>query len=159
MNNRAISIVSGATFILAASGSAFAADMAVKAPPPPPPAPVYSWSGFYAGVNAGAVWERNSIENAATPNSCNSPLTLCPFDAAIAATPAQLSTPAASFIGGAQIGYNYQTGPLVWGIETDFQGTNLKGTGAAANSAQDLPAPDVFTVTGAVSQKLDWLGT
>ena len=32
---------------------AFAADMAVKAPPPPP-APVYSWTGWYAGVNAGA---------------------------------------------------------------------------------------------------------
>jgi len=46
MSNRAISIVSGAAFILAVSGSAFAADIArkmpVKAPPPPPPAPVYN---------------------------------------------------------------------------------------------------------------------
>ena len=32
---------------------AFAADMAVKAPPPAP-APVYSWTGWYVGVNAGA---------------------------------------------------------------------------------------------------------
>jgi opacity protein-like surface antigen len=32
---------------------AFAADMAVKAPPPAP-APVYNWTGWYAGVNAGA---------------------------------------------------------------------------------------------------------
>ena len=33
---------------------AFAADMAVKAPPSPPPAPVYNWTGWYVGVNAGA---------------------------------------------------------------------------------------------------------
>jgi opacity protein-like surface antigen len=32
---------------------AFAADLAVKAPPPAP-APVYNWTGWYAGVNAGA---------------------------------------------------------------------------------------------------------
>ena len=48
MSNRAISIVSGAGFILAASGSAFAGDMAVKAPPPAP-APADSWTGWYAG--------------------------------------------------------------------------------------------------------------
>jgi opacity protein-like surface antigen len=32
---------------------AFAADVAVKAPPPTPAA-VYNWTGWYAGVNAGA---------------------------------------------------------------------------------------------------------
>ena len=32
---------------------AFAADMAVKAPPPAPaPAPVCIWCGYYVGVNA-----------------------------------------------------------------------------------------------------------
>jgi hypothetical protein len=41
------------TFVLAASGSAFAADIAVKAPLPAP-SPVYNWTGWYAGVNAGA---------------------------------------------------------------------------------------------------------
>src|ERR1700751_3206675 len=40
-------------FVVAVSGSAFAADIAVKAPPPAP-APVYNWTGWYAGVNAGA---------------------------------------------------------------------------------------------------------
>src|ERR1700752_736153 len=35
--------------------SAFAADMAVKAPPPVP-ALLYSWTGFYVGLNAGWNW-------------------------------------------------------------------------------------------------------
>jgi opacity protein-like surface antigen len=39
-------------FVVAVSGSAFAADIAVKAPPSAP-APVYNWTGWYVGVNAG----------------------------------------------------------------------------------------------------------
>src|SRR5260370_5510006 len=34
---------------------AFAADMAVKAPPPAP-APVPSWTGFYGGIQFGGGW-------------------------------------------------------------------------------------------------------
>ena len=33
---------------------AFAADIALKAPPAPALAPVYNWTGWYVGVNAGA---------------------------------------------------------------------------------------------------------
>ena len=37
---------------------AFAADMAVKAPPPAP-APVHSWTGWYVGGNVGYSWGRS----------------------------------------------------------------------------------------------------
>ena len=60
MRNRLLSSVAGAAFILSASGLAFAADMAVRAPPAPPPAPVYSWTGFYFGVNGGYAWSESS---------------------------------------------------------------------------------------------------
>jgi outer membrane immunogenic protein len=39
--------------LAAFTGSAVAADMAVKAPPPLPPAPVYSWTGCYLGGGGG----------------------------------------------------------------------------------------------------------
>src|SRR5215475_10928541 len=37
---------------------AFAADMPLKAPPIVPP--VYTWTGFYAGLNGGYSWGRTS---------------------------------------------------------------------------------------------------
>jgi outer membrane immunogenic protein len=46
------------TFILAASASAFAADLAVKAPPP---APVPTWTGFYAGIQIGGGWNDEAV--------------------------------------------------------------------------------------------------
>jgi outer membrane immunogenic protein len=39
-----------------ASGSAAAADMAVKAPPLVPAAAAYNWSGIYIGGTIGGVW-------------------------------------------------------------------------------------------------------
>ena len=51
-----------ATCVLAASGPAFAADLAVRKAVPPvavAPAP-YSWTGFYVGLNAGYAWSNNS---------------------------------------------------------------------------------------------------
>src|SRR5215472_17787133 len=52
MRNKLISSLTGAVFSLAASGLALAADIGVKAPLPPP-TPVYNWTGFYVGGNAG----------------------------------------------------------------------------------------------------------
>ena len=57
MTKRITSFFALTTFVLAVSGSAFAADIAVKAPPLAP-APVYSWTGWYVGVNAGASFGR-----------------------------------------------------------------------------------------------------
>lgn len=47
-----ISSIAASGFVLAAGGSAFAADIAVKAPPPAPP-PAFNWTGWYVGVNGG----------------------------------------------------------------------------------------------------------
>lgn len=56
MSNRTLSIFSELALIMASSGFAFAADMAVNAPPPAPPPAVWDWSGFYIGVGGNFNW-------------------------------------------------------------------------------------------------------
>jgi outer membrane immunogenic protein len=143
---------------------ALAADMPTKAPLVPAVA-APSWTGWYLGLNAGGGWE-NTIYNSVTSTSCFTP-PIAPAACApignsfAAALTGQLNTRPHGFIGGGQIGYNYQTGAVVWGVEADFQGTGIKGSAsAAANSV-----PIVGFVNNAVnaastgSQKIDWFGT
>lgn len=87
--------------LVAASGSAFAADLARRAPVAAPyeqPISVYNWTGFYAGANVGGEFLRNTATNAGLSNKLNS----------------------ASVFGGVQAGYNWQTGPWVLGAEADI---------------------------------------
>ena len=39
----------------------------------------------------------------------------------------------AGILGGGEIGYNYQMGPWVWGLEGDFVWTNARGSKACGN--------------------------
>jgi len=138
-----------------------------KPVPPPRPAPVYSWTGWYAGLNAG--WSNNHpIDNSVTSDFCNTAAgfigCVAPLNsfsnAVAAAVPGQFNTRPEGFIGGDQIGYNVQSGPVVWGVETDFQGANIKGSDSQAVTAVPVGFTAFpITVTGTGSQKLDWFGT
>ncbi len=46
----------GSATLLAFGGVAAAADLPTAKPAPPPPAPVWNWSGIYAGVDGGIGW-------------------------------------------------------------------------------------------------------
>jgi len=135
---------------------AFAADMAVKAPPPAL-VPVYNWTGWYVGLNAGDGWQ-NTIDNSVTSNF----FVLAGFGlypALNAAIPQQFNTNPSGFNGGGQIGYNYQlVQNWVAGLEADFQDANIKGTASAAGAAVDT-AGSLITVAGTGSQKIDRFGT
>jgi outer membrane immunogenic protein len=90
-------------FGLAAPASA--ADLpARRAVAPVAVAPVFSWTGFYIGVNAGYSWGETDYQYAqiGLPNTFVG--TLNPE----------------GFIGGGQIGFNWQTGAFVFGVEGDF---------------------------------------
>jgi outer membrane immunogenic protein len=91
-----------------ASGSAAAADLP-RGPAPyyPPPASVYNWTGPYAGLNLGYQWAK--VTNNVTEPS--------------------------GIAGGGQLGYNWQLGQFVFGLETDIQ----------ASAADDTFAPYKFS--------------
>jgi outer membrane immunogenic protein len=132
------------TVIVGMSVSASAADLPRKAPAYVPPAPLpYNWTGFYVGLNAGGSWGRqtNSLESAIT-----------------GATLFSNSNHIDGFIGGGQIGYNWQVNQWVFGIEADFQGSGQKGDGTFF-----LPGGGVLLVIPSTSiayeDKLNWFGT
>lgn len=96
---------------IALAGAAGAADLPrrVAAPATAPvylPA-VYNWTGLYMGLNGGYGWGNSSWTDAAAPTG--------DFDTS------------GGLIGGT-LGYNWQSGQTVFGIETDLAWTNLEGT-------------------------------
>ena len=128
--------------------AANAADLPIKAPAiVPPPLPVFSWTGFYIGVNAGYGW--GELDDAVSP---------LPSPAAFGAAPFTVRPEPEGFVGGIQFGYNWQTGNFVWGLEADFQGTTLDETKTRAplSTAAGVPVPGW---NSRVKAELDWFGT
>jgi outer membrane immunogenic protein len=135
MSRIAVMAVAAASFGLAMGQIASAADMAVKAPvyrPAPPPAPPpLTWTGCYIGGNLGAGWQGTDqtyiygsyVEDAGSDTK-------------------------AGFVGGGQIGCDYQTGPWVFGIQGMFDGASIKGS----HSYPGDPA-------GTLGAKAEWFGT
>jgi outer membrane immunogenic protein len=144
--------VAGAIAAALTVGSAFAADLpSTKAPPylPPPPPPM--WTGFYVGLNAGGTWsDSNSVDTAS--------FATIPGTAALFANLASASVPvgqSGGFIGGGQIGYNWQfSNNFVAGIEADIQGVAHSGNSGSAATAF---FPVVTTLSS--TKTLDYLGT
>jgi outer membrane immunogenic protein len=158
-------------FILAATlfalitGSTFAADLpsrkaAIIAPPPP------MWTGFYAGLNAGGTWSGGGFANVTTVgnnypgNSAGSPLRF------MAGATNNISGGSNSgFIGGGQIGYNWEvpvrvTG-LIAGFEADIQG--IAGSEKSFSSYSYLPGAGTYSgpihTSTYGSGNLQYLGT
>ncbi|WP_315838389.1 outer membrane protein [Bradyrhizobium prioriisuperbiae] len=131
------------TALVAGAGAASAADLPARVYTKAPPMLVqaYNWTGFYAGVNAGVGFGRSKTD-LAVPGLGDEHSRLGGLGA----------------LGGAQIGYNLQTGNflglgnIVFGVEADIQGADL----------QDNRTCYYFCAPGAgaaINQKLDWFGT
>jgi outer membrane immunogenic protein len=105
----------GAALTALFGGSALAADLRRPAyTPPPPPPPVYNWTGFYIGGNLGGAWSRGSVEDSLFGLSA--------------------SASRDGFIGGGQLGFNYQFSNIVLGVEWDFDWTSLDATGSGRST-------------------------
>jgi outer membrane immunogenic protein len=126
--------------LLAMSGATAAADL--SRPPPMYKAPLEAlptWTGFYVGFNAGGAFG------------------LGQSDFSIAGVPAfaTAKNDVAGGIGGVQIGYNWQTGLTVLGVEADFQGSGVRGN----LSTPCLPLFCGIPLTATYGQKMPWFGT
>jgi outer membrane immunogenic protein len=106
-------LLSGAVIAISTT-VAFAADLPMRsAPPVYVPPPLYNWSGFYIGDNAGVGWSNGG--------------NVTVFDPALG--PQSIGVNSHSgFIGGGQIGYNFQVGEFVYGLETDIQYASIGGS-------------------------------
>jgi outer membrane immunogenic protein len=74
--------------------------------------PAYDWSGFYIGGHLGYLWGKTRV-----------------VDDGVLTEP---GAPTNGVVGGVLAGYNWQTGPLVLGIEGDIGWTNAVGHGVVA---------------------------
>jgi outer membrane immunogenic protein len=161
--------LSVAALVLALTGSALAADLpSYKAPPPPPLPPPPLWTGFYVGLNAGGTWQNsNSISVATFPIFANNPAVV-----PVHSLPAALSASgifnignSGGFIGGGQIGYNWQFyNSFVAGVEADIQGiaaSNGGGTGLGIGvvGAPSGAAGTVDLTAFSLRKNVDYIGT
>jgi len=114
--------------IAALGSSAFAADLPARgpamAPAPIVSAPIFTWTGFYVGVNAGASFNKNQNFSSNGFNTPNGAVTIYSG-----------TNDDAHFTGGGQIGFNWQTGSFVWGLEADINYLNRSGNGAVVAPA------------------------
>src|SRR5207247_5109264 len=94
-------LLAGVALSALLGGSATAADLAVKAPVYRAPPLVWSWTGFYIGAHIGAGWGTKEWTNNTAP------VGILTF-----AFSSDNSHTVNGILGGGQIGYNWQAGPV-----------------------------------------------
>ncbi|MEA2907440.1 MAG: outer rane immunogenic protein [Alphaproteobacteria bacterium] len=110
-------------------GPAAAADLPrreVVAKAPAYIATIYNWTGPYIGINAGGGWGRSSF---------SAPFPSGTFDVS------------GGMLGGT-LGYNWQAGAMVFGLESDLDWSNLRGSTTCGGVACDVRNSWLGTVRG-----------
>ncbi len=121
---------------IAGISSASAADLAAR---PYTKAPVivepgYNWSGFYIGGNVGYSWGRERTDGTLAGSQnvsvfrTGGPTLVSSITTPLATQPLVGRANMNGVIGGGQIGYNWQASRWLFGLETDFQGSDERVT-------------------------------
>jgi len=119
---------------VALASAAHAADVA---------APVYNWTGFYVGANAGVSWNNSSVDNDV-------------YDGGVRRSDLRnrINGDETAFTAGGLLGYNYQIDQIVLGAETDI---NYLGFSDSNKDVYDLGGGETLTTKSAF--EADWFGT
>jgi len=110
--------------LVMAGTSAIAADLRVAAPAAPAAAvmaPVYDWNGLYIGVQGGYSWGTQEFIYTGT-------------NQAVTRSNGEGMEPRGGLIGGT-LGYNYHTGPYLFGVEGDYAWADISRSAACPNAA------------------------
>ena len=149
----------GVGVVTLAALPAFAADIPVRIPTKAPVmvAPVSNWSGCYIGANAGATWGRSDTT---WTGITESPTGFAAGAATVIPAAANARFGNTGFVGGGQVGCNYQNGSLVLGVEADAQYTGLNVTRTAVSLGDTNGGPPTIT-PGNITENFQsrWLST
>ena len=128
-------IATAAFAAVAVTSVASAADLAPRYTKAPPViAEVWNWTGFYIGGNLGYSWGRERTDGSLTGTQNVSVFRTAGANLISSVTTALGTLPLTGranmdgFIGGGQIGYNWQSGKWLYGLEADIQGSNERAT-------------------------------
>jgi len=113
----------------------------------------YDWTGFYIGLNAGGAWGNSDLNSHVDPSTNTY---FAPSSITSVNSNGHGSISPSGFTGGVQGGYNWQSGPLVLGVETDFQAVDISQNGSKT-VVYPCCAPESYTMTHGVSA--NWLWT
>jgi len=122
--------------VVSASAADLPARMPAKAPVYVPPM-AYNWTGFYLGINGGGGFGRSEFSGTLPSGG---------FDTS------------GGLVGGT-IGYNWQTGPVVFGLEGDADWSGLKGsTTCGLVTSCDVRNDFLATIRGRLGYAFDrWM--
>ncbi len=125
-------IVMSTVVLFGAMGAASASDLPSSKGPPAyvPPPPVFTWTGVYIGAQVGYQWGYSGTN---VPGVGYYP-----------------SYAPNGFVGGAHVGYNYQVGQFVVGLEGDANGSDYSGN----NTSGSLTYSTRETVDGSVRARV-----
>lgn len=149
----AASVLAAMVAVACRCNDAIAADMAM--PTKSPAAPVYQWTGCYAGINGGGgAGSSDFTTNVGAGDPATAYLkVLDPGEVSNDGTGSANNT---AWLGGGQVGCNWQSGTVVVGLEGDYDA--FRSTSAFFNNTNILPTSGNAFVVGE-SLKSDYLAT
>ena len=134
-------LLTGVALAALACGSALAADLpARRAMPVKAPEPVsygYNWSGFYIGAHGGGGWSDKCFTFNGLDDGCHD---------------------GNGFVAGGQVGFNYQTGQFVFGVEFSGSWADITGDHSSLLTPADRYRSEINTIlllTGRVGLTFD----
>jgi outer membrane immunogenic protein len=124
---------------LSLAAPAFAADLGPYTKAPALASPAYDWSGFYVGAFGGGGFGNHNLNNALGP-------------AGFANFTVNYTSSGA--VAGGELGYNWQSGNIIFGIEGDYSWADINGNdnfALGSNDATKLTGAATFRARGGIA--------